>query len=175
MEIRSGVAFIFDLELRAFSPCCVDFFELNLPGWTPASFKWLESVGGEYGFKGFPEYPADLILNRVAEKHNELKKGALLDGVLLGFAPVRIPKHCTTPILATLSVYDTLRNCTSLDFETVLLRGQVSQHPAKRREGLFAGKIDLEQTDQPAAWDAESPRREERFRPGDLESFEKNG
>lgn len=155
---QRGTLFLFELVLRVISPCCLERIDLMTPGWSPKRFHWLTPE--EYRL--FSEYPAERILNSVVDAHIKLETGRLLEGVLLGLAPEKIPGYYVSPrLIVTISAYDTLKNCTSVDCETVLDRSRIPQRPAKKREGLFAGgKIVLTQTAQPAARDAESPNRE---------------
>lgn len=172
-EVKNGTLFLFELAVRVISPCWIERFDLTIPGWSPELFHWL--TPDEYGLRSFPEYPAERILNSVADAHIKLETGRLLEGVLLGLAPGKIPGYYVSRRLnVTISACDTLGNVTSVDCETVLDRSRIPQRSAQR-EALFGDQVVPEQAEQPAAGDAESPRREERFRPGDLESFEKNG
>ncbi len=171
--VQHGTRFIFELALRVFSPCCLERFDLTIPGWSPELFRWLTPE--EYHLKSFPEYSAERILNSVADAHKKLETGTLLEGVLLGLAPETIPGYYVSRrLIVTISACDTLGNVTSVDCETVLDRGRIPQRSAKC-ESLFDDQAVPDQTDQPAAWDAESPKCEGRFRPGDPDSFEKNG
>jgi len=149
-EIGSGITFVFDLALCVHSPCRIDCFGLMLPEWSPQLFTWV-GPNEVHSYKGFPEFPADQFLNPLADEHKKLETGMLLDGVLLGFAPGRIPQHCSSPYFAIISLYDTSGACTRMTCETLLHRGQVSQRPAKKREPLFDGETVLEQIGQPTS------------------------
>jgi hypothetical protein len=69
---------MFELALRVISPCCIERFNLTIPGWSPELFRWL--TPDEYRLQSIPEYPAERILNSVADAHKKLDPGTLLEG-----------------------------------------------------------------------------------------------
>jgi hypothetical protein len=160
-EVQHGTRFMFELALRVISPCCIERFDLTIPGWNPELFRWL--TPDEYHLKSFPEYPVERILNSVADAHKKLETGTLLEGVLLGFAPGEIPKYYMSPLTVTISVCDTLKNVTSVDCEAGIHRLQIPRRSAQR-QSLFDDNIVRDESGQPVQW-LETPQRQQPVEP----------
>jgi hypothetical protein len=132
-EGKTGAIFDFDLELRAWASCTVDRFALQVPGWSPKDFHFLEANElDSYLREEFAGYPPEEVLNRLAERHTKLDSGSVRRGMLLGHALDQIPQECRSPLTVIVSVYDTSENVTCVHCVAGLTRMQVKKQPAQR-------------------------------------------
>jgi hypothetical protein len=114
-------------------------------------------------YKVFPNILRERILNSVADAHKKLDPGTLLEGVLLGLAPGRIPTYCMSPLTVTISLCDTLKNVTSVDCEAGIHRLQIPRRSAQR-QSLFDDNIVRDESGQPVQW-LETPQRQQPVEP----------
>ena len=160
-EVQHVTICIFELALLVILPCYIDRFDLTILGWSKEHFRCL--MPEEYHLKSFPEYPEERILNSVADTHIKLETGRLLEGVLLGIAPGKIPTYYMSPLTVTISVYDTLENVTSVDCEAGIHRLQIPRRSAQR-QSLFDDNIVRNESGQPVQW-LETPQRQQPVEP----------
>ena len=114
-------------------------------------------------YKVFPNILRERILNSVAGAHKKLDPGTLLESVLLGLAPGKIPIYYMSSLTVTISVCDTLKNVMSVDCEAGIHRLQIPRRSAQR-QSLFDDNIVRDESGQPVQW-LETPQRQQPVEP----------
>lgn len=114
--------------------------------WSDTAIHLVDATDGVYSYAAFGgvDYPKNNILNPLISSNRSLRRGKVLEGLVMVRSPRSLPVWCVNGISveADLRLFDQFGNVYPLDVELRVMRDVERRIERPRRTGLFGPAVD---------------------------------